>query len=213
MLNFILICSPTPLFRGWLEIITCSPANGSQWRIFFWVFGIILYLFHWVDDGTLIEHSNMDLISTIELGFCLWSWFWLFADHHEWESENMDIEWLVIWNSMEKIQIRFLFVFTFWIINDRIHCLWYVQIVGTSKNFEKKRKILPEKKHLLMAVSDSDDSYSSGSHLRQLSNHNNIRIHSFTPSTPPPTAASFRTAKRRKGIPHRAPMGGLIIEC
>ncbi|KAL7595516.1 uncharacterized protein LOC111886882 [Lactuca sativa] len=92
-------------------------------------------------------------------------------------------------------------------------CSLGCKIVGTSKNFEKKRKILPEKKHLLMAVSDSDDSYSSGSHLRQLSNHNNIRIHSFTPSTPPPTAASFRTAKRRKGIPHRAPMGGLIIEC
>ncbi|KAJ0777793.1 hypothetical protein HanOQP8_Chr02g0075511 [Helianthus annuus] len=62
-----------------------------------------------------------------------------------------------------------------------------------------------------MAVSDSDDSYSSGSHTRQRSNHNNAT--SFTPSTPPPTAASFRAVKRRKGIPHRAPMGGLIIEC
>ncbi|KAB2055354.1 hypothetical protein ES319_A11G031700v1 [Gossypium barbadense] len=36
----------------------------------------------------------------------------------------------------------------------------------------------------------------------------NNKVQSFRPSTPPPT----RTAKRRKGIPHRAPMGGLIIE-
>ncbi|KAI3716730.1 hypothetical protein L1987_67817 [Smallanthus sonchifolius] len=92
-------------------------------------------------------------------------------------------------------------------------CSLGCKIVGTSKNFERKKKISPEKKHLIMAVSDSDDSYSCSGHLRQRSNHNNTRVHSFTPSTPPPTAASFRTAKRRKGIPHRAPMGGLIIEC
>ncbi|KAK9079568.1 hypothetical protein SSX86_001241 [Deinandra increscens subsp. villosa] len=85
-------------------------------------------------------------------------------------------------------------------------CSLGCKIVGTSMNFERNTKISPEKKHLIMAVSDSEDSYSGGGHLRQ-------RKHSFTPSTPPPTAASFRTAKRRKGIPHRAPMGGLIIEC
>ncbi|KAL7608617.1 protein RGF1 INDUCIBLE TRANSCRIPTION FACTOR 1 [Lactuca sativa] len=90
-------------------------------------------------------------------------------------------------------------------------CSLGCKIVGTSTNFERKRKISPEKKHLMMAISDSEDSYSSSSHGRQ-SNHNNGRTHSFTPSTPPPTAASFRTAKRRKGIPHRAPMGGLVIE-
>ncbi|KAE8707864.1 PLATZ transcription factor family protein isoform 2 [Hibiscus syriacus] len=32
---------------------------------------------------------------------------------------------------------------------------------------------------------------------------------SFTPSTPPPTA---RPARRRKGVPHRAPMGDIIIQ-
>ncbi|KAJ9555108.1 hypothetical protein OSB04_009722 [Centaurea solstitialis] len=89
-------------------------------------------------------------------------------------------------------------------------CSLGCKIVGTSKNFERTMKISPEKKHLIMAVSDSEDSYG---HLRRRSNHNNAGIQSFTPSTPPPTAASFRTAKRRKGIPHRAPMGGLIIEC
>ncbi|MFS7942279.1 hypothetical protein Hanom_Chr06g00486521 [Helianthus anomalus] len=77
------------------------------------------------------------------------------------------------------------------------------QIVGTSNNFVKK-------KHLTLAISDSEDSYSSNS--RNGRKNNNIRVNSFTPSTPPPTAGSFRTAKRRKGIPHRAPMGGLVIE-
>ncbi|KAI7729044.1 hypothetical protein M8C21_010123 [Ambrosia artemisiifolia] len=92
-------------------------------------------------------------------------------------------------------------------------CSLGCKIVGTSTIFERKKKISPEKKHLITAMSDSDDSYSSSSYLRRRSNHNNISTHSFTPSTPPPTAASLRAAKRRKGIPHRAPMGGLIIEC
>ncbi|KAI3822332.1 hypothetical protein L1987_09921 [Smallanthus sonchifolius] len=87
-------------------------------------------------------------------------------------------------------------------------CSLGCKIIGTSMNFKRNTKISPEKKHLIMAVSDSDDSYSNGSYLRRHSNHNHARIHSFTPSTPPPAAA-----KRRKGIPHRAPMGGLIIEC
>lgn len=38
------------------------------------------------------------------------------------------------------------------------------------------------------------------------------KIQSFTPSTPPPTAVNYRTAKRRKGVPHRSPMGGFIVE-
>ncbi|KAF6151677.1 hypothetical protein GIB67_039385 [Kingdonia uniflora] len=47
--------------------------------------------------------------------------------------------------------------------------------------------------------------------LSWCSNHGekiNIQQQSFIPSTPPPTSANYRTAKRRKGIPHRAPMGG-----
>ncbi|GJR04264.1 PLATZ transcription factor family protein [Tanacetum coccineum] len=89
-------------------------------------------------------------------------------------------------------------------------CSLGCKIVGTSKNFKGKQKISPEKRHLLMAVSDSDDSYSSGSHFWQ---HGSPGIRNFSPSTPPLTTGSLRTAKRRKGIPHRAPMGGLIIEC
>ncbi|KAL8266794.1 hypothetical protein R6Q59_004138 [Mikania micrantha] len=91
-------------------------------------------------------------------------------------------------------------------------CSLGCKIVGTSKNFDRKSKISPEKKHLMMASSDSDDSYSSSTHGRYRSNHSTGRVPCFTPSTPPPTATSFRTAKRRKGIPHRAPMGGLVIE-
>ena len=101
------------------------------------------------------------------------------------------------------------------------------QIVGTSKNFQKK------KKHMAIMASDSEeDSYSSSSHGHghghghghchghgrpksnnsSSNNHHSIKVQSFTPSTPPPTSVNYRTAKRRKGIPHRAPMGGLIIE-
>lgn len=61
----------------------------------------------------------------------------------------------------------------------------------------------------MITASDSDESYSSSSHGRKKHNNN---VQSFTPSTPPPTVVNYRTAKRRKGIPHRAPMGGLIIE-
>ncbi|KAE9607014.1 hypothetical protein Lal_00026229 [Lupinus albus] len=72
--------------------------------------------------------------------------------------------------------------------------------VGTSNNFQKK--------HSAPMASDSDDSYCSSSHARNL----NSMVQKFTSSTPSPTSVNYRTAKRRKGIPHRAPMGGLIIE-
>ncbi|XP_038888735.1 uncharacterized protein LOC120078532 [Benincasa hispida] len=86
-------------------------------------------------------------------------------------------------------------------------CSLGCKIVGTSKNFEKKRRV--------MGSDSEDSSYSSSSSSqgRIMKNNNKNRVvQSFTPSTPPPTLVSYRTAKRRKGIPHRAPMGGLIIE-
>lgn len=102
-------------------------------------------------------------------------------------------------------------------------CSLGCKIVGTSKNFQKLKKIQPA------MGSDSEDSYCTSSttsgqchnrphrhrhhHGRKdLMSNNNKMVQSFTPSTPPPTSVSYRTAKRRKGIPHRAPMGGLIIE-
>ncbi|XP_031484086.1 protein RGF1 INDUCIBLE TRANSCRIPTION FACTOR 1-like [Nymphaea colorata] len=34
---------------------------------------------------------------------------------------------------------------------------------------------------------------------------------SFSPPTPPPTTVSYRTTKRRKGVPHRSPMGSIFF--
>ncbi|KAJ4950101.1 hypothetical protein NE237_026933 [Protea cynaroides] len=81
-------------------------------------------------------------------------------------------------------------------------CSLGCKIVGTSNNFRKKKR--PQR-----MASDEEESYSSSN-----SSHGNgkNKLQSFTPSTPPPTSVNYRTAKRRKGIPHRAPMGGFIIE-
>ncbi|KAF8380704.1 hypothetical protein HHK36_028194 [Tetracentron sinense] len=77
-------------------------------------------------------------------------------------------------------------------------CSLGCKIAGTSKSYWKKKR---------SPVSDSEESYSSSSH-----GHKKIDVQSFTPSTPPPTVVNYRTAKRRKGIPHRSPLGGLILE-
>ncbi|KAF3620800.1 putative RING-H2 finger protein ATL52-like [Capsicum annuum] len=89
-------------------------------------------------------------------------------------------------------------------------CSLGCKVIGTSKNFVKKLRQLSTKRRLTMATSDSDDSCSSSSHRGYKSAIN--KIQSFIPSTPPPTSANYRTTKRRKGIPHRSPMGGLLIE-
>ncbi|MED6218062.1 hypothetical protein PIB30_023441 [Stylosanthes scabra] len=76
-------------------------------------------------------------------------------------------------------------------------CSLGCKIAGTTNKFRKKKKL--------------EDGDSDGEESMNGSGRN--RIQSFTPSTPPPTAANYRTAKRRKGVPHRSPMGGgLIIE-
>ncbi|GMJ00250.1 hypothetical protein like AT4G17900 [Hibiscus trionum] len=85
-------------------------------------------------------------------------------------------------------------------------CSLGCKIVGTSGNFQKKKR-----QNAAVAL-DSEDSYSSSSSSHgKLKNHHN-KVQSFSPSTPPLTSVNYRTVKRRKGIPHRAPMGGLIIE-
>ncbi|XP_022924573.1 uncharacterized protein LOC111431990 [Cucurbita moschata] len=90
-------------------------------------------------------------------------------------------------------------------------CSLGCKIVGTSRSSQKKRVTITA------AASDSEESYSSSNHRQSNSsnnsNNNDInRVQSFSPSTPPPTSVNYRTAKRRKGIPHRAPMGSLIIQ-
>ncbi|XP_065853066.1 protein RGF1 INDUCIBLE TRANSCRIPTION FACTOR 1-like [Euphorbia lathyris] len=67
-------------------------------------------------------------------------------------------------------------------------CSLGCKIVGTSKKFRKKKK------------EEAEESKKNKGRKSKI-------IESFTPSTPPPT----RTAKRRKGIPHRSPMGGFIL--
>ncbi|KAF8412565.1 hypothetical protein HHK36_000533 [Tetracentron sinense] len=80
-------------------------------------------------------------------------------------------------------------------------CSLGCKITGTSKNYRKK-------KGSRETDWDSEESsYNSSSH-----GHDKIKVQSFNPSTPPPTVVNYRTAKRRKGIPHRAPMGGLILD-
>nr|XP_009795307.1 PREDICTED: uncharacterized protein LOC104242030 [Nicotiana sylvestris] len=79
-------------------------------------------------------------------------------------------------------------------------CSLGCKIVGTSQNFVEKKRAA-----VTAAAYDSEDSYSSSNHSWR------NKVQSFSPSTPPQTSVNYRTAKRRKGIPHRAPMGGLVI--
>jgi hypothetical protein len=86
------------------------------------------------------------------------------------------------------------------------------QIVGTSGEFRTRKKHAAikkkEKLHKGAAASDSDDSSTSTSGRSDRSSV----VQSFSPSTPPATANSFRTGKRRKGVPHRSPFGSLMVE-
>ncbi|KAJ8626019.1 hypothetical protein MRB53_019326 [Persea americana] len=81
-------------------------------------------------------------------------------------------------------------------------CSLGCKIAGTSSKDQNKKK----KRALFLHSDSEEDSFSSSSQGHEKT------LQSFIPSTPPPTATSFRTTKRRKGIPHRAPLGGLILE-
>ncbi|KAK3434766.1 uncharacterized protein LOC104442025 [Eucalyptus grandis] len=94
-------------------------------------------------------------------------------------------------------------------------CSLGCKIVGTSKNFVKEKRNL--RRSSMVSDDDSEDSYSSSSRPAGAGGHGGRRraskkVQSFSPSTPPATAPSFRIAKRRKGIPHRSPTGGFVIE-
>ncbi|KAL3837942.1 hypothetical protein ACJIZ3_022533 [Penstemon smallii] len=83
-------------------------------------------------------------------------------------------------------------------------CSLGCKIVGMSNNFQKKMGKEIE-------GSDSEESMNGTSRYKQMIRN---KIQSFTPSTPPQTTSmmNYRSAKRRKGVPHRAPTGGLIME-
>ncbi|CAL9767541.1 unnamed protein product [Musa acuminata subsp. burmannicoides] len=80
-------------------------------------------------------------------------------------------------------------------------CSLGCKIAGTANDGSNKKS--GEKKAMATAASsDSDESCTSrGSENSNMTN-------SFAPSTP----QYHRSAKRRKGIPHRAPFGSLILE-
>ncbi|CAN6461084.1 unnamed protein product [Victoria cruziana] len=76
-------------------------------------------------------------------------------------------------------------------------CSLGCKIAGTSKGHFIKL----QKQH--ESVSDSEGSCTNtGSSWRSTP--------SFSPPTPPPTIASYRTSKRRKGVPHRSPTGSIF---
>ncbi|XP_057478914.1 protein RGF1 INDUCIBLE TRANSCRIPTION FACTOR 1-like [Actinidia eriantha] len=81
-------------------------------------------------------------------------------------------------------------------------CSLACKIVGTSKNFHK------EKLCMEMGRSDSEKSNKGHGHGHGRIIKNKIDQMSFTPSTPPQAQTA---AKRRKGVPHRAPMAGVLL--
>ncbi|RWV97780.1 hypothetical protein GW17_00039405, partial [Ensete ventricosum] len=90
-------------------------------------------------------------------------------------------------------------------------CSLGCKMAGTAADRKRKNKILHETMKIKSTTeSDTDESYTSTSRGSEKSNV----TQSFTPSTPSPspTAASLSSAKRRKGIPHRAPFGSLTLE-
>ncbi|ONK56042.1 uncharacterized protein A4U43_C10F3540 [Asparagus officinalis] len=84
-------------------------------------------------------------------------------------------------------------------------CSLGCKIVGTSDGFNKSKKSNAKKKKAVAMASDSEESYSGGSAKSNV-------IQSFSPSTPPRTLVNFRSARRRKGVPRRAPFGSFMLE-
>lgn len=77
------------------------------------------------------------------------------------------------------------------------------QIAGTSRDFQGSK--MPVK---IFSLSPPSSAGSGGGDKRLKAEE--MQHLSFSPSTPPPTSVNYKTTKRRKGIPHRAPFGVLI---
>ncbi|CAA7406636.1 unnamed protein product [Spirodela intermedia] len=85
-------------------------------------------------------------------------------------------------------------------------CSLGCKIAGTSRNFQRHGK--NKKRAAAAAAGGGSDSEESSITAKS----DKSTTQSFTPSTPPATCVNYRTNKRRKGIPHRAPLGSLIAE-
>ncbi|ERN01143.1 hypothetical protein AMTRI_Chr03g146370 [Amborella trichopoda] len=79
------------------------------------------------------------------------------------------------------------------LLDSFTYCSLGCKIAGTSR---KHGRVNMAKE---ATVSDTEESYT------------NVQM-SFSPPTPPPTVFSYRSVKRRKGIPHRAPLGGICLD-
>ncbi|WVZ86908.1 hypothetical protein U9M48_033622 [Paspalum notatum var. saurae] len=100
-------------------------------------------------------------------------------------------------------------------------CSLGCKIVGTSGDFrvrrkkhivvKKKKRPHPQQQHHHKAAAAADSEDDSSTSTSGGSDKSSV-VQSFTPSTPPATANSFRTGKRRKGVPHRSPFGSLMVE-
>jgi len=92
--------------------------------------------------------------------------------------------------------------------------LLVVRLLGHQRISKRRIRNCQKKKRAVAVAgeSDSEESYSNSSRGQRSPYNSNGKVQSFSPSTPPPTAVKYRTVKRRKGIPHRSPMGGLVIE-
>ncbi|KAL2545572.1 PLATZ transcription factor family protein [Forsythia ovata] len=95
------------------------------------------------------------------------------------------------------------------LLDSFIYCSLACKMVGTSKNFENK-KIGGEAEPGTGAEAGGSESDEESMIGTKHNNDKHIRkkTKSFRPSTPP----NYTSAKRRKGIPRRAPTGALIIE-
>jgi hypothetical protein len=96
-------------------------------------------------------------------------------------------------------------------------CSLGCKIVGTSGEFRirKKHAAIKRKKrpqHKVGAAAAASDSEGDSSTSTSGGSDKSSVVQSFTPSTPPATANSFRAGKRRKGVPHRSPFGSLMVE-
>ncbi|KAM0919442.1 hypothetical protein ACQ4PT_008165 [Festuca glaucescens] len=99
-------------------------------------------------------------------------------------------------------------------------CSLGCKIVGTSGEYRGRKKHAAGMKRKLKkpttggaAAAGSEDSDDSSTITSGGSDKSSV-VQSFTPSTPPAsaTANSYRSAKRRKGIPHRSPFGSLMLD-
>uniref|UniRef100_A0A0E0KUJ2 PLATZ transcription factor family protein n=1 Tax=Oryza punctata TaxID=4537 RepID=A0A0E0KUJ2_ORYPU len=95
-------------------------------------------------------------------------------------------------------------------------CSLGCKIVGTSGDYRGRKRhtgggIKKTKKLHKGAAAVPSDSEDSSTTTSGGSDKSSV-VQSFTPSTPPATANSYRTGKRRKGVPHRSPFGSLMVE-